>query len=353
MKNVYLVIPDLHYASYKEHRVNYFSEVLSIIQQLLDICNKLRIAGNKVYLLFLGDIVDGSISKVEDAMRCQDLFSFIRMQVDGIYTVLGNHEENNVSDNPFWFLLSELEDSALEQLAKPIQPKGVSSVIKVPATLQDGEVTFYFNHYGVPAKVPEVDGISIGLFHQNVGSNYICKMWGTFDDVEQASYVQAYNYCYFGHMHLALGKFWLSETQTCQGEWLGTCIGTNINEVTALPRDASIPAIVVVGGKFQRIDHYIIHRSDPKQVIDYSKLERTQASAEFLTKCREVTSTVRTMDSLYTSVHCAADNAGMGFLVDMLQQNYDVVVHEYKQGLENTLTIEDGKEEQDNGCECQ
>lgn len=344
MKNAYLIIPDLHYASAKEHRLNYFGEVISIVQQLLSLCEEYRAQDYKVILLFLGDIVDGSISQAEDAMRCQDLFAYIKTQVDGIYTVLGNHEENNVSDNPFWFLVSELGDASLNTLRRAIQPKGVSDIIRVPDIILDGDITFYFNHYGVPAKTPSGDGIAIGLFHQNVGSNDICKMWGTFDDVEQAAYVQPYNYCFFGHMHLALGKYWLNETHTCQGEWLGTCIGTNVNEVIALPRELAIPVVVVQEGKFQGIQRKTLLRSDPDMVIDKTKLEITQASKELLKQRQESLPIAQDIDTLYNSVFSVAEQVGMGFLIELLQKSYDIVRYEYRQGLSNTLTFDGGEE---------
>ena len=340
-KNAYLVLTDLHYASSKEHRVNYLNEVLDIVYQVLGVAYKYRERGYKVNLMLLGDVVDGSISQSDDAMRCQDLFEFIGTQFDAVYSVVGNHEQHNIRDNPFWFMVSQLDDDSLRKVNKPLQPKAVKPCIQVPATVTDGNVVFYFNHYDTPAKIPDAGVTAIGLFHQNVGSNDICKMWGTFVDVEQASFVHPYKQCYFGHMHMANGKYYLNDTKTCCGEWLGTCVGTTVKEVVELPREFNLPAVLVEEGELSCIEDNYILRSDPSTCIDHVRLKRSQEAKEKLSDVKSAVIRPLGYDSLFDRVMESAVDNDIGFLVDLLSMSYDNLRHEYRKGLSNVIAIQE------------
>lgn len=337
MKNAYLVVTDLHYAVTKEHRVNYLGEVLNILSQISDIRDRYKKDGYSVHLIFLGDVIDGAIPQDEDAMRCLNLFRYYVSLFESAYSVLGNHEENNVVSNPFWFLVASLEDKDLEKIPKALQPQAVEPILTVPATLVDGEVTFYFNHYGVPVKIPTGAGIAIGLFHQNVGSSDICKMWGTFIDVEEASCIQAYQYSFFGHMHMATGKYNLSKSHTCIGEWLGSCVGTNVVEVETLPQHCNVPAILVEDGHFISVQENLIKRSSPFEAIDYQKLNVTRATNEVISAVREMTVRVSEADSLYQRVRDATIDQHLDGLVDILLCSTEQVKYEYKMGLRQDI----------------
>lgn len=341
MKNVYLIVPDLHYTVNKEHRYNYLGEVMSVLVQITGVREKYEKQGYAVNLIFLGDVIDGPITQAEDAMRCQNLFRYYCSLFKNVYCVLGNHEANNVVSNPFWFLISELEDEALHGVNKALQPQGVEPVMRLPSTLQDGEVTFYFNHFGLNPKVPTTDGVAIGLFHQNVGSNDICKMWGTFTDVEEAAFMRAYNWSFFGHMHLALGRFYLNAEHTCIGEWLGTCVGTNVTEVETLPRECNIPAVLVEDGKFIEVQDNHINRSDPKSAIDYAKLKATRATNDLVTAVKNIAVKSSEQGTLYQRVLHAAEDIQLNALLEILSQSQEFVRNEYKRGLQDvSLEVE-------------
>lgn len=325
MKTAYLLVTDLHYNVKKEHRVNYFGEVLTVLQQVIEINDKYKQRGYETVLIFLGDVIDSSINSADDAMRCLDVLRFVSSQFRDTYTVLGNHEQHNISGNPFWFLVSSLEDESLFKLSKAIQPQSVNGSFRVPATIRDGDVTIYFNHYGTPPKVPNGDGVNIGLFHQNVGSNSICKMWGTFDNVEEAAYVRSYNYCFFGHMHLAVGKYYIGDTNTCVGEWLGSCVGTNVNEVTALKDDLNIPTILIEDGHFSCIEDNAVKRIEAERAIDYQKLELTKATQQMVAASKDLVTRDITASTLFEQVSIAAKEAGLDFLVELLlQDSYNI-----------------------------
>lgn len=339
MKNAYLIVTDLHYNVNKEHRKNYLGEVLQVLTQIADIRETYLSRGYRVYLIFLGDVIDGSIQQAEDAMRCQNLFRYYSSLFEEVYVVLGNHEANNVKSNPFWFLVSDLEDEALKSINKALQPQGLDTVFRLPDKISDGEVTFYFNHFGIEPKVPDAEGVSIGLFHQNIGSEKICKMWSNYIDVEDAAFVQAYRYLFFGHLHLGGGQYFLNKDRTCIGEWLGTCIGTNVTEVETLPTECKIPAVLVEDGKFIEIEENFIKRSDPKQAIDYVKLKATRATNEMISAVKNMVVGEPIGGTLYQRIKDAADDVKLGSLVELLLESPDHIKYEYKRGME-TFVLE-------------
>ena len=342
MKNVYLLVTDLHYAVSKEHRKDYLNEVTQVLLQIIDLRDAYIRRGYSPKLIFLGDVIDGAITNPDNAMRCQNLFRFLCSLFTSTYCVMGNHEANNVVSNPFWFLVSRLDDPALNSIPKPLQPQGVETVFTVPAIVSDGEVSFYFNHYGTSPKVPEKEGISIGLFHQNVGSNEITKMWGAFTDVEAAPYMHSYDYAFFGHMHLAEGKYKIGN---CVAEWLGSCVGTNVTEVQQLPSKCNIPAVLVEDGVFVSVEDNHINRSDPKECIDFTKLQLTMQTKETAKHKQELAADISTETSLYNRIRQVCENHQLGFLLDMLAGSYEFAHKQYREGMEHILLGQQEREE--------
>lgn len=335
MKNAYLIVPDLHLDFYKSNRVNYFNEIVGSMSDILEISKKYKEKGYAASLMLLGDVFDGSMPNASDAMQAIEVFRYFCGSFKQVYSVVGNHEITFAKDNPFWFLASEIGDESLRAIRRYLQPQGLCDTIKIPATVEDGEVTFYFNHFGTTPKVPIARGIRIGLFHQNVGSNDICKMWGAFDDVTEASYVQGYNYCYFGHMHLAKGKFFLNEEHTCQGEWLGTIGRTKVDEVRFEDLEVNIPAVLVDDGKFLSVEDNEITLQDPGVCIDYSKLQASQQSKKIIEEHRQVLQSEYKGETLYDTLKGAFAGTPMDFLLEFLSSPWEQVLQSYKETLKN------------------
>lgn len=340
MKVAYLLVTDLHYAEVKANRVDYYAEVLGVIKRLLEIKDQYAHMDYTVRLVLLGDVVDSSMANPEEAMRCVDMFRYIASEFDQIYSVLGNHEETYITNNPFWFLVSSLDDEALHIIPRALQPKSVYPCIVVPDTLTDGEVTFYFNHYGIPPKVPHSGGVAVGLFHQNVGSNDICKMWGTFDNVEEASYVQAYNYCFFGHMHMAYGKYYLNESETCVCEWLGSCGRTNVTEVESAPLNVNVPAVLIEDGHLVSIEDNFIERDGPDKCIDYAKLKIMRDTQLQTEEIKQAVPRGLQRDTLLSTISERAEIAGVGVLIKLLSGSYDALLEDYHHDLSQITTAE-------------
>lgn len=333
MKVVYLLVTDLHYAETKANRVSYLSEILSIIQGIVQIADKYRQAGHSVKVIFLGDVIDSSMNNADEAMRCIDILRFFISQFDAAYSVVGNHEETYIDSNPFWYLVSSIDDKELQALPRALQPRSVLPCLRIPGVLQDGNVTFYFNHYGIKAKTPEHGGITIGLFHQNVGSNDICKMWGTFDNVEEAAYIQAYRYCFFGHMHMAYGRYYLNEQHTCVCEWLGSCGRANILEVENAPLGVNIPAILIQDGQFIAVEDNEILRATASECINYDRVDMMRETVKQVQELQNTIPHGLTSKTLLASIKDAANIAGVGPVIDMLLGGYQNLQYQYREGL--------------------
>ncbi len=347
MTNAYLVVTDLHCDTEKSNRINYFGEILSAIESIIRIGNDYRQKGYSVKLIFLGDVFDAGMSNPSDAMQLMEVFYFLCSSFDGVWSVVGNHEISYAKNNPFWFLVSQLGDEGLLGLKRFIQPRGLNSRIVVPDMIEDGDTVLYFNHYSTVPKVPDHGKVRIGLFHQNVGSNAICKMWGTFDNVEEASYVQAYNYAFFGHMHLAKGAYWLNEAHTCRGEWLGTIGRTKVDEVLDDSLDVNIPVIIVKDGKFQKIEDNPIHLWSRQESIDFPKLEASQKSKELVMERNQVATNNYHGETLFETLEGAFAGTPLAFLFSFLDHPWDDVYREYTETLSNPLASESKTEEDD------
>lgn len=349
MKNAYLLLTDLHYAESKANRVNYLGEVLDIVQSVLQIADECKEKGYNTKLILLGDVVDRSMSSSEDALSCQDVLRFFFSQFSEVYCVVGNHEETFITDNPFWYFVSEIGDETLAKLPRGIQPKSVIPCITVPSTVTDGEVTFYFNHYGIPPKVPDKVGKTIGLFHQNVGSNDICKMWGTFDDVEEAAYIQGYNYCFLGHMHLAYGKYYLNEQHTCLCEWLGSAVRANVLEVENAPLEVNVPAVLVVDGRLEGIEDHLIARKPASECIVYDKVNLMRENTSKIQQMRDSVPKGLTSSTLLESIRDSARLVQLEPIIDMLLGSMDTLRMQYKDGLRQASAVDISVLETDDG----
>lgn len=321
----------------KESRFNFFNEILEILDQVEEVAQRYRVSGYSVNLLFLGDIIDRSQRDPDSAMLIQSVLRYFCAKFDSVNSVCGNHGITYASANPVWHLVKEVKSHALLASFSGIQPKSIEPIITVPETLEDGNVTFYFNHYNIPALVPECGDtkINIGLFHQPVGSNDICKMWGTFTDVSEAAFVAQYDYCFFGHMHMAFGKYWLNEQHTSQGEWLGSLGRCTVPEVLETPLTRNIPAVLIDGGAFQKVeDNEIVLPAGPA-IIDFAQYNASKKTREAL-KQRENLVTHNDMTiSMYECIErsCAAN--GLTDIFEMCARGSDVAVvnyHSYCQG---------------------
>lgn len=270
--NAYQLVTDLHYSCGKRNRYNYQGEILEAINGILGHASTLRDEGYNVHLILLGDVCDTSITDSEEAMQTIEILRFFFNYYDSVHCVLGNHEVTYYKANPLWYLIDSIRDESLVSYKRLIAPKGITSLVNIDSTLEDGEVCFYFNHYGTHIKQPNVEhNVNIGLFHQDVGSSLITQMWGDWVDVEKSGATIGYQYAFFGHMHLALAKYELDGG--CIGEWLGSIGRTNVNEVSDSKLERNVPAVLVDDGVFKGVRDMYIHLKPYAECVDTVRAE--------------------------------------------------------------------------------
>lgn len=350
-KHAYLLLTDLHLDIDKDNRFSYLDEVLDAMQSIISINADYTNAGYKTSVIFLGDIFDGSSNSSEESMFLLEVLKYFIDQFSAAYAVIGNHEITYRKDNPFWYMVSELEDESLSDIRRNIQPKGFQSYIKVPALLNDGDTVFYFNHFGTKPKVAIEGDVRIGLFHQNIGSTQIATLWGTYDNVETASYIQSYNYCFFGHLHLARGQYWLNEQKTCRGEWLGTLGRTNVNEVDDSNLDVNIPVIRIEDGKFMGIDDRSVTLKSFKECVNEQTYSIAKKAREDL-KVRKLEAESEYIgNTLLEALKLKVNGTELGELFEVCSKELPDMVYEYESTRDVKLFEEIGNECESGGEE--
>lgn len=333
-KNAYLLVTDLHISIAKRSRNNYFSEIVSAMAQILSIADNYKSKGYTMNLILLGDVVDSATNSVSDALVIYDTLKFFVSRFDYAYSLVGNHEITYCKNNPFWYLVSEIEDDVLKSiLPRLASPKSVEGCVRVVDSIVDGNVRLLFNHFGVPIKRPvDATFYDIGLFHQNIGSNEITQMYGDFVDVDNTTQLSTYKRCFFGHVHLAFGKYILDESTEIIGEWLGSIGRTKVNEVDE-NLERNIPVITVCDGQLESIDDNMITLQDYETSIDVSSVQRYE-KVKTLQETRKKNTVVNVKGrTLLESIKLSAPTPLMKYLLQVLSGTQDSVLNCYQQDL--------------------
>lgn len=305
-KNVYLLASDLHLL-YKnqEVRINYRDEILPVLQTLYKTAIHYQKEQFHVNLILLGDVFDRSYRSV---FRAEEDTAFFRMWGDtigSIYSVLGNHEVSFYSENPFYTLVKEIESEEIRKAGfKICSPVGYKPYIRIPDMIKDGEVTFYFNHFGTQMLIPnkcETD-ISIGLFHKNIICSEIVsemeKIFGAEEyiagktmELDRSGYLCKYDYCFFGHFHKVFGS-WKTQDGTVL-EYLASLGRPNVLEVRDDFLLRKIPCIEIIDGKLKQIKNIMLHLSSRNEAVMEAVVRQKQLKYEVSKACKEA----RTYDS--------------------------------------------------------
>lgn len=333
MKNAYQLVTDLHYGCRKANRHNYMGEILSAITDIIAQAAKIREQGYKVHLILLGDVCDVSINDPDDAMQSIEILRYFCSQYDSVYSVLGNHESTYYKGNPFWYLVSQIEDPALLGYKKLVQPKGIFSTIRLVDSIEDGDTKFYFNHYGTDTKVPTTNyKVNIGLFHKDIGSEELTKMWGRWEDVDEGTSTNGYTYAFMAHLHLAFGKYELNNG--CIAEWLGSIGRTSIAEVDDSNLRRNIPVVYVEDGAFVDIKDNWITLQDRSTCVNEAMAEAEQKVRVKAKERKETSANIYIGSSLKETLFKTVSGTDMEAILRLCFKPYYVLTGEYEKLLE-------------------
>lgn len=293
-KNAYLVITDTHLGNMvTSSRKNYRDEIFSVEKQLLEIAIKYKKADYNVIALFLGDIFHNSYKDVTDALLDKDFINLWRLKVGEIFTVMGNHEFTYYKANPFYTSIASIESELVQKVSNKVwTPLGVSNILRVVDTLEDGEVSFYFNHYGTGVQTP-TGSINIGLFHQELVDPQIRaeaertigkSIYAKTTELENSGILAKYDYCFLGHMHSIYGVWKAGKTYL---HYLASLGRTNETEVRNDFLERNVPCIIVEDGKFISVqDNFITLLSREESIVE----EVITKNKERYTEAKEIRS---------------------------------------------------------------
>lgn len=285
-RNAYLLVSDLHYSDVqKTNRINYQDEVNYVLQYIFKCVKKYKDIGYDVNVIFLGDIFDTSFKSITKAIRANNIISTLA-QACKVYSVLGNHEITYSKNNPFYSLVRNVDSGYIKSYSKKeLEFTGVRNSINIPDKLVDGEVVFYFNHYGMDVMEPKIGVTRIGLFHHDIVHSSIRKyassmlgeeMYGVTIDDTRCDALGMYTHCYFGHIHKIYGKFEIEDSKTLL-HYLASLGRPNVSEVRDDFLERCIPAVLVHNGELHKIeDNYITLMKYSECVNELAEIKRRE-----------------------------------------------------------------------------
>lgn len=342
MKKVaYLLMTDLHFAFRMNARKNYFNEIFDILNKLLEIKGNYEQDGYTVNLMILGDLFNRGISDPTEAMQALELFKYVFSLFSKVYAVIGNHEFSYYKNNPFWFLVSQIEDESILKIHKKMkQPLGFTNYITIPDRIIDGTVSFIFNHYGVGIKeITKGAKINIGLFHQDIGSEQISKMYSNYEDIETNQRLSYYDYCFFAHLHTASGKYNINDNFIAY--YLQSLGRTNHTEVDDLDLERMIPVIKVIDGNLDGIDENKIKLPSREEILNIDQILTTQKRYQESKAIKQETEHIVLGTSLYETLQKSVLGTEDAILIDLLAKSETDMKKEYSAYLNNTIIKEE------------
>lgn len=285
-KTVYLIIPDLHLGNIMAaNRINYRAEMEFVQGELLKIAIKYKRQGFTVKTLFLGDIFHHSYKNVTEALTDYSFLQAWFNKVGECYTVLGNHELTYYKANPFYNAIRSIDSESVVKIKNKVwTPLGAVNVLNVVDELHDGEVGFYFNHYGTGIHSCKDDKVKIGLFHQDIIDTSIANDTNTSGrridwlkpvELERQSILDEYDYCFFGHLHTVYGVW---KTEKTFLVYLASLGRTNETEVRDDFLERNIPGVIVEDGVFCGIEDNVIQLMKREECISEEVVEAMRAS---------------------------------------------------------------------------
>lgn len=287
-RTVYLIITDLHLGNLvTATRRNYRNEVAVVEAQLIKIAARYKQQGYNVVALMLGDIFHNSYKDVTEALTDKDFIGLWRLKVGEIYTVMGNHEFTYYKANPFYSTLSRIEAESVSRILNKVwTPLGMSNTIRVVDRLEDGDVVFHFNHYGIDVLEPEAGKTNIGLFHQDLVDYQIVhqireennrNFFGKATELEQNGTLRGYQYCFFGHIHTIYGVWKAGDVYL---HYLASLGRTNEGEVRDDFLERNVPGVIVEDGKFVEVEDNFIQLATREETIQEELVRRNHKKYE-------------------------------------------------------------------------
>ena len=277
MTNKYFIVGDVHiFDKELSGRKSYKDEVkgyMSIIKSRM-VKEKSINPETKLYLIFSGDIFHKNLKDAEEILYWINWFIELRLTVDGIFTLMGNHEWTNRNNNLLWSLCNSIESEYLQD--KKILPKGAVDIVRMPDYILDGQVLIHLEHFG-DKKVPLEGYINMCITHNTKTFRGIEVSKDNpiyYTDVEYRDNPM-YDYTFIGHVHSLYGLF--IADNDAQVFYLSSLGRTNHTEVDNEMLDRCVPCITVKDGVLEEVNYDFTFKLQTRdESLDISEISKKQ-----------------------------------------------------------------------------
>lgn len=293
------IIGDLHLwdKNIRSH-INYIAECKFTLNKIKSHLKKARedYPNDLHYLIFLGDIFHKGFNSEEQIFYglYYQLFLELRSLVDDMFAVVGNHELNFAKGNPFWTLISELEEGLTFNTY--YESFGLYPVIRVLKSIEINNSLIQFQHFNTTVDTNELfnnyknkflisheiymNQSLLSLIESELGENqkykYIKYSTITDDDPN----ISPYNECFLGHIHSIIGDWrirWSNNTTTGL-HYLGSQIPVSKDEYLYTPAYRYIKDLMIEpnGDYVIRTDKYLI--PPVEKTLRYNQIKKSEIS---------------------------------------------------------------------------
>ena len=331
--NSYIIISDLHdWDSNIANRVDYVSEIYYVKNKIYSLIEKELEMGNSPSVFFLGDIFHRGYKDIDSAINANNYYVLLSSMCKELASVIGNHELSYKRNNPFWTLMNNIEAS----VSKKLEPKGEINILRVPNIISDGEVSFYFNHYGENVMKP-TNKVNILLSHNNISTKEIIKMAeddgrefykGHTIDFQTTGCLNGYSNVYLGHQHSIYGTWYYTNNDyKVKIQNLASLGRTNYREVNDNFLERTIPIIRVNDGKLHEIVDYKFNLPNVSDCLEIRKIEIQKKNLEVSNELKYILDYVPKDDSPLKNLKEILNDSKYHMLIDSLVS--DVLDDEY------------------------
>lgn len=318
-------IPDLHAFHSLANRIDYNSEILSIVQRLGLMVTKYKQEGYQCIALLNGDVAHRGSTKDTLNDYASQIIKLLISYFDETYLNFGNHEFTYYKNNPILKFIRDIEDPRIRKFYPHIVGTSLTPDIKVVPELTYTDIGIGFTPYGmVPAPIQKKYRHMV-MHDDLMSDNALNRL--TFEMPEYKIHRRVlmpdeYDYVYCGHAHLVCEQWNMGETLIYNMASLGR---SNAAEVRDDMRHRIIPVIVVEDGYFKEVIEEPLTLHKRVDVIDEEKLLKSQLAYQ-ATKARKETresltinQSVNPLEALMDDVHLS-ENPFLISIMDIIKQ---------------------------------
>lgn len=289
----FIIIQDTHFWHKNiRGRRSYIKECahnLNLIREVIDKVKECAKEGTKIYLIFLGDVFHRSIDSPPSYNAWVQTITALRSKLNGIYTVVGNHEMTYAVDNPFWGLINEVRSPTIRNLG--LKHTGALGVITLVDHIDVYNTRIHFNHYGTQiynisnennvlmahdywSTKEIINSLAIDLNDESI------KKYSQGNQIQENCVLRFFDQCFFGHNHMLKGLFDIHWDDEIYGKttlhYLSSLGLTNRREVVGTETTRTIPVLSVdkEGTSVEEFTVELLHMNE--EVLDKEEVSKSK-----------------------------------------------------------------------------